>query len=486
MTVGPMTAGKSGIDVYSSAREMASAIAAKQISARELLDLHLDRIDEVNPSVNAVVSMDPERSRSLAAEADEVTSSDAPLGPLHGLPHAFKDTHEVAGWTTTFGSPLRKNHVPKRDELVVERIRAAGVVPIGKTNVPEWAAGSHTFNPIFGLTRNPYDLSRSAGGSSGGAAAGLASGMVPLADGSDMGGSLRNPASFCNVVGLRPSVGRVPAWPSSNAWELTSVSGPMARSVDDLALLLSVIAGPTTRARLALEAPGSSFAPPLDGSLRGLRVALSVDLGGAFQVDAQVAEVVRRQADVFADAGAHVSDDHLDVTGADATFRTLRAWLFQHRFGTLLEKRPEGFKASLADNIRLGADLTGADVARAFQRMTSLAEKVRLFFEDHDVLVLPVSQVPPFDADLEYPADINGVAQPTYLDWMRSAYLVTVTGCPAISVPAGFTREGWPVGIQIVAAPREERRLLEVAHAFEQLTRVGERRPALPTTEEAR
>jgi amidase len=372
--------------------------------------------------------------------------------------------------------------VPKRDELVVERVRRAGVVVIGKTNVPEWAAGSHTFNPVFGTTRNPYDLSRSAGGSSGGAAAALASGMVPLADGSDMGGSLRNPASFCNVVGLRPSVGRVPAWPTTNAWELTSVSGPMARSVDDLALLLSVMAGPSRRARMSLETPGSVFAPPLEGDLRGLRVALSADLGGAFQVDHQVAEVVSSQAQLLTGAGAAVADDHLDVSGAEAAFRTLRAWLFQHRFGALLAKRPESFKASLADNIRAGESLSGADVATAYQRLTSLAERVRLFFERYDVLVLPVSQVPPFDADQEYPADINGQEQSTYLDWMRSCFLVTVTGCPAISVPAGFTSEGWPVGVQIVAAPRAERRLLEVAHAFEQITRAGDRRPDLEAT----
>ena len=208
------------IDVYSTAREMAAAVAAKRISARELLELHLARIARTNPAVNAVVSMDLERSWASAGEADEAIARGDDLGPLHGLPHAFKDTHEVAGWTTTFGSPLRKDYVPKRDELIAERIRGAGVVVVGKTNVPEWAAGSHTFNPIFGTTRNPYDLSRSAGGSSGGAAAALAAGMVPLADGSDMGGSLRNPASFCNVVGLRPSVGRVPAWPTTNAWEL--------------------------------------------------------------------------------------------------------------------------------------------------------------------------------------------------------------------------------------------------------------------------
>ena len=231
-----------GIDVYSTARQMVAAVAAKEISARELLDLHLARIADTNPDVNAVVSLDEERARAGAVEADERLARGEPVGPLHGLPHAFKDTHEVEGWRTTFGSPLRESYVPKRDDLVAERIRGAGVVTIGKTNVPEWAAGSHTFNPIFGTTRNPYDLTRSAGGSSGGAAAALASGMVPLADGSDMGGSLRNPASFNNVVGLRPSPGRVPNWPTTNAWELMSVGGPMARNVEDLALLLSVLA----------------------------------------------------------------------------------------------------------------------------------------------------------------------------------------------------------------------------------------------------
>jgi len=467
----------SHIDVYSTAREMAAAVAGKEISARELLDLHLDRIAAVNPAVNAVVSLDEERARAGAAEADERLARGEEVGPLHGLPHAFKDTHEVAGWRTTFGSPLREQYVPKRDDLVAERIRAAGAVTIGKTNVPEWAAGSHTFNPIFGTTRNPYDPSRSAGGSSGGAAAALASGMVPLADGSDMGGSLRNPASFNNVVGLRPSVGRVPNWPTTNGWEVTSVGGPMARNVEDLALLLSVLAGPTRRAPLSLETPGSAFAPPLQGDLAGLRVALSVDLGGAFQVDHAVADVVRAQAGVFEAHGARVEDAHPVLHSAEAAFRTLRAWLFQYRFRTLLEKRPDGFKESLRDNILLGADLSGADVARAYQQLTSIQDRMRAFFETYDVLALPVSQVPPFSAEEEYPAAINGEPQATYLDWMRSAYFITVTGCPAISVPAGFTPEGWPVGLQLVGPARGERRLLEVAHAFEQATRVGDRRP---------
>jgi amidase len=468
------------IDCYSSARVMAKAVADKEISARELMDLHLTRIAEVNPDVNAVVSLDEERARAGAAAADERTASGESLGPLHGLPHAFKDTHEVAGWRTTFGSPLRADHVPKRDELIVERIRGAGAVVIGKTNVPEWAAGSHTFNPVFGTTRNPYDLSRSAGGSSGGAAAALASGMVPLADGSDMGGSLRNPASFNNVVGLRPSVGRVPAWPVTNGWEVTSTGGPMARTVDDLALLLSVIAGPSTRAPLSLETPGGTFSPPLTSTdLTGVRVALSVDLGGAFVVDHAVADVMRAQAVVLEGAGARVEHAHPVLHSADAAFRTLRAWVFHHRFRALLDKRPDDFKASLRENILAGADLTGGDVARAFQQLTSIHDRMRSFFESYDVLALPVSQVPPFSADEEYPADINGVPQETYLDWMRSAYLITVTGCPAISVPAGFTREGWPVGIQLVGPVRSERRLLDVAHAYEAATRVGDRRPDL-------
>ena len=469
----------SDLSVYSSARTMAAAVAAKEISARELLELHLDRIAATNPAVNAVVNLDADRAREQAAGADEALASGAVVGPLHGLPFAFKDTHEVAGWPTTFGSPLREDHVSRTDDLVVERIRAAGVVVIGKTNVPEWAAGSHTFNPIFGTTRNPYDLDRSAGGSSGGAAAALASGMVPLADGSDMGGSLRNPASFCNVVGLRPSVGRVPTWPTTNAWELTSVSGPMARDVEDLAFLFSVIAGPSSRAPMSLETPGKAFAPPLDGRLDGVRVGVSIDLGGAFAVDDAVAGVVRRQADVFAEAGAMVDEAHPRMTGAEEIFRTLRAWHFQHRFGALLAKRPGAFKPSLAENIRAGVDLSGADVARAYELRTRLAERVRVFFESHDVLLMPVSQVPPFSAEEEYPSRINGEVQATYLDWMRSAYFVTVTGCPAISVPAGFTAEGWPVGVQLVAAPNQERRLLEIAHGFERANPSGQRRPEL-------
>jgi amidase len=455
------------LTVDSTARAMADAVRRREISARELLELHLARIAERNPQLNAVVSLDEERARAGAAAADERTAAGADLGPLHGLPFAFKDTHDVAGWRTTYGSPLYADHVPDADDLVVERIRRAGAVPIGKTNVPEFAAGSHTFNPVFGTTLNPVDPTRSAGGSSGGAACALRAGMVPLADGSDMGGSLRNPASFCGVVGLRPSLGRVPSWPTDNLWETTSTAGPLARDVGDLALLLSVVAGPDPRVPNALGDPGSSFAPPVAGSLAGLRVALSEDLGGLLEVDADVARVVESAGGVFSAAGAHVEAAYPDLADADDTFRTLRAWTFQAGLGELLAANPGAIKQSLADNVRAGEPLTGADIARAYAQRTALSERMRRFFLEYDVLVLPTSQVPPFPAEEEFPTEINGRPMTSYLDWMRSCYVITVTGCPAISVPAGETPSRLPVGIQIVAPFGLDRRLLEVAAAFE-------------------
>ena len=462
------------------ARHQAEAVRRRDISARELLELHLARIAERNPRLNAIVSLDEERAREGAAAADDHLARGYPVGPLHGLPFAVKDTHAVAGWRTTYGSPLFADHVPEVDDLIVERIRRGGAVLIGKTNVPEFAAGSHTFNRLFGTTRNPVDPERSAGGSSGGAAAALAAGMVPLADGSDMGGSLRNPASFCGVVGLRPSLGRVPTWPTGNQWETTSVGGPMARTVGDVALLLSVIAGPDPRVPLALGTPGQAFAPPLGGSLAGLRVGFSIDLGGAFDVDDRVATVVESAGRLLVRAGARVFGDHPDLGPAEDTFRTLRAWHFQATYGELLRRHPDDFKPSLADNIRAGEPLTGADVARAYAARTALVEEMRRFFTRYDLMVLPVSQVPPFPADQEFPTEINGRPMESYLDWMRSAYFITVTGCPAISVPAGTTPEGLPVGVQLVAAHGQDRRLLEIAAAFE-AARATEPHPQEPT-----
>ena len=455
------------LTVESTAREMVRAILDRRISARELLDLHLARIEERNGEINALVSLDAERARAAADAADEWLAAGDPVGPLHGLPFAVKDTHLLAGWRTTFGSPLHADFVPDKDTLAVERIRGAGVVLMGRTNVPEFAAGSHTFNPIFGTTRNPADPNRSAGGSSGGAAAALAAGMVPLADGSDFGGSLRNPASFCGVVGLRPSLGRVPDWPALNQWETIGVTGPMARTVDDAALLLSVMAGPDPRVPQALGDPGATFASPGVAELQGLRVAWSVDLGGAFEVDHEVAALHEIAGLVFTSHGALLSSAYPDLAEAEDTFRTLRAWHFWAVHGPTLTANPHAFKQSLADNIRAGESLTGADVARAYAQRTGLSERMREFFQSYDVLVLSVSQVPPFPADQEYPTEINGVPMSSYLDWMRSAYFISATGCPAISVPAGRTKGGLPVGVQIVGPHGSDLRLLEIAAGFE-------------------
>jgi amidase len=462
---------------FMTARELRAALGRREVSAREVLQAHLDQIDRLNPAVNAVITLDTDRAQSAAAAADDLAVSGAELPVLHGLPVAHKDLHETAGLLTTYGSPVRAGYVPEHDALVIARMRRAGVITIGKTNVPEFGAGSHTFNPLFGATRNPYDLGRSAGGSSGGTAAALACGMHPIGDGSDMGGSLRNPASFCNVVGFRPSPGRVPGWPALLGWSTMGVSGPMARTVADAALLLSVQAGPDPRSPIALETPGSRFAEPLDADPGRLRVAFSPDLGGAVPVEPEVAAAVTAAAEVFAGLGAEVTEACPSFAGADEVFRTLRAWNFEATFGALEARSPAQFKATLRDNIAQGRALTGPDLARAEQLHTVLFHRVRQFFGRYDVLLLPVSQVPPFDVELEYPTEVNGVPMTDYLDWMRSAYLVSATGCPAASVPAAFGASGLPIGVQLVGPHHADFEVLQAGHAFEQATQLWQRRP---------
>jgi amidase len=452
---------------------------------------HLERIDEVNPLVNAVVSLVAERALDEATEADRRWSASSPderdrLGALYGLPVAHKDTHETAGIPTTFGSPLLADNVPATDELVVERLRGAGAITIGKTNVPVFAAGSHTVNPLFGPTRNPYHPGRSAGGSSGGAAAALATGMHPLADGSDFGGSLRNPASFCNVVGPRPSPGRVPSWPDPLPWSPLFVQGPMARSVADVALGLSVLAGPDPRAPAALEHPGAALAELARGhapdDLAGPRVGWAPDLGGRVPVEADVDAALAGVPAVFAELGARVEPACPDLAGADEVFRTLRAWRFAMTLGELADAHPESLPEPMRDNIEAGRRLSGADVARAETAHTTLYHRVRVFFEEFDLLLAPVSQVAPFPMEWSFPTEVAGRPTPNYLDWMASAYLVSATGCPAMSVPAGFTTAGLPVGLQIVGPHRADVAVLLAGAVFERATGHGLRRPE-PTSE---
>ncbi|TFV47208.1 amidase [Blastococcus sp. TF02A-35] len=461
------------------ATELAGLVRSGEVSARELLEAHLDRIERLGPALNAVVTLDAEGARAAADAADAAQAAGEPLGPLHGLPVAHKDTHATGGMRTTWGSPLHRDTVPLRDELVVARLRAAGAVRVGKTNVPEFAAGSHTVNPVFGATHNPYRHGLSAGGSSGGAAAALAAGLVPLAEGSDMGGSLRNPAAFCNVVGLRPTPGRVPTWPAPMAWSTLSVQGPMGRTVADVALQLSVLAGPDPRVPISLAEDPASFAAPLPERLDGLRVAWAPDLGGRVTVDPAVTEVLTASLPVLEQLGARVEEACPDLSGADEVFGTLRAWLFDATFSDLVRRHPDQVKETIRWNAALGARLTGADLARAEQRHTRLHERVVEFFTRYDVLLAPTTQVLPFPVELEYPTEIAGVPQEDYLAWMRSCTLLSPTGCPALSVPGGFTPGGLPVGLQVVGPPRADRRVLEVGHAFERATRFGERRPPL-------
>ena len=465
---------------FCSARELASRIRDGELSARELLEAHLEQIERVNPQVNAICTLLPERARAEAAAADTAQAAGRSLGPLHGLPVAIKDLVSTAGIRTTFGSPIYADNVPEQDDLVVERLRHAGAIVIGKTNTPEFGAGSQTFNAVFGETRNPYDLERTCGGSSGGAAVALATGMIPIADGSDLGGSLRNPASFCNVVGFRPSPGRVPAWPALNAWSTLAVQGPMARSVGDVALLLSAIAGPDPRAPIANPEPPTRFEAPLDASFAGVRVAWSRGLG-RYPVEPVVTQTIDTARPVFEELGCIVEDGEPDFRDADEVFQTLRAW------GFALARREDfpAHRALMKDtviwNTERGLALSGAEVADAEAKRTALYQRVREFMDRYQFLVLPAAAVPPFPLSQQWVREIDGVAMSTYIDWMAVCYAITLTGLPAISVPCGFTAEGLPVGVQIVGRHQADFEVLQLAHAFESATRVAEQRPAVAT-----
>jgi amidase len=458
------------------ATELARQIHAKELSAREVMAAHLAQIDRVNPKVNAIVTLLPEAAMRQAREADEAIARRDEVGPLHGLPIAHKDLVATRGIRTTYGSPIYRDFVPDQDELIVERLRAAGAITIGKTNTPEFGAGSQTYNEVFGETLNPYDLTKTCGGSSGGAAVALACRMLPLADGSDTGGSLRNPASFCNVVGFRTSPGRVPVWPTETAWFPISVQGPMARTVQDTASMLSALAGPDPRSPIAIAEPGSLFRRPLARDFRGVRVAWSRDFGG-LPVDRRVTAAIDAQRPTFEQLGCLVDDAQPDFRDADEVFRVWRAWKFELEFRELLPTHRGQLKETIIWNAEEGAKLTGPQIARAELKRTELYHRVREFMETYEFMIFPVSQVPPFDVMQRYVTEINGIKLPTYIDWMKSCYYITVTGLPAISVPCGFTPEGLPIGVQIVGRHRDDFGVLQLAHAFEAATGFWKRVP---------
>jgi amidase len=463
---------------FMSAIEMARLIRTRKLSAREALAAHLKQIERVNPKVNAIVTLVAEMAAGAAAKADEAQARKETLGPLHGLPVAHKDLMETRGILTTFGSPLYKDYIPTEDDLIVERIRRAGAITIGKTNTPEFGAGSQTFNTVFGATRNPYDLTKTCGGSSGGAAVALACGLVPVADGSDTGGSLRNPAAFCNVVGFRPSIGRVPNPKAAFGWSTLSTSGCLGRSVADLAFVLSTIAGPDSRAPLSINEPGERFARPLGRNFKGVRVAWFKDLGGA-PFDPRVRAVVDGHRTTFESLGCIVEQAEPDFAPAEIAFRTLRAWNSANTYGARLHEHPDAFKDTLKGEIEEGLRLTGMDLARAETAHAHLWRGFQAFLEKYEYFVLPTTQLPPFDVDMPYPTEIAGVKFDNYIDWMKSCWYISATGNPAASAPGGFTPEGLPVGVQIVGRDKADFSVLQIAHAFEQATGFGQKRPVI-------
>ena len=460
------------------AHDLVRRIRSRELSAVEVMDAHIAQIERVNPAVNAIVTFLPEQARAGARAVDAALARGDDPGPLAGLPVAHKDLTVTKGIRTTFGSPIYKDFVPDVDTIVVERLRKAGAITIGKTNVPEFGAGSQTFNPLFGATRNPYDLNKTPGGSSGGAAAALACGLIPIADGSDLGGSLRNPASFCNVAGLRPSPGRVPNWPSLSAWFPMGVVGPMARTVQDIALTMSAIAGPDPRAPTSLQDPAVLFNRPLARNFKGARIAWSRDLGG-LPLEPEVGEITEQQRRIFTELGCVIEDATPDLRDADNIFSVMRAWNMELSFGQLLKSKRDQMKDTVIWNIEQGSRLTGPQVGAAEVQCTQLFHRMREFMGKYDFLIAPVVQVLPFAVEVPYPTEINGVKLDTYIDWMRSCSRITVTGAPALSVPCGFSRKGLPVGLQIVGRHQDDFGVLQIAHAYEQATALWKRRPAV-------
>ncbi|WP_017198101.1 amidase family protein [Arthrobacter sp. M2012083] len=453
-----------------SAVELSAAIRDKKVSAREALADHLDRISEVNPAINAVATLDPEGARALALRADQLTASGAALPPLHGLPMTHKDTNNTAGMRTTQGSLALRDYIPDADDLIIARLKAAGVVSTGKSNVPEFGAGSHTFNDLFGTTTNPYAPTLSAGGSSGGVAAVVAARVQSIGDGSDMGGSLRIPASFCNVVGFRPSTAVIPMPSDINAYAWLGRTGPMARTVEDVALFMSVTAGKDPRVPHPAGLDPEVFRSGLETDMRGVRIGWSRDFGIGVPVEAEIVDHLERQLAIFEDLGAIVEEATPDFSEADLVFGNTRALDFAAGLGPILERAGDVIKPEVHWNVEKGFALTARDLIETAAARSRLELSVQGFFGRYDLFASPCAQVLPFDATLRYPSDVAGVPSGTYLDWMRSACLLSATGLPVLSVPAGFSSTGLPIGLQLATNHYTDMQLLRYGRAFEQQT----------------
>jgi amidase len=454
---------------FTPATTLVPLIARGKVAPLEVVQAVLARIEKVNPRLNAYCTVAAEQALDAAKRATATARRrSARLGPLHGVPVSIKDLTPTKGIRTTWGSKIFEHHVPAEDALVVQRLRAAGAIVLGKTNTPEFGAGANTFNEIFGPTRNPWNPALTCGGSTGGGAVALATGLGPLAQGTDLGGSLRLPAAFCGVVGFRTSPGLVPVHPAPLAWDPWSVNGPMARTIADTALMLSVIAGADPRAPISYAVNPRAFLDAVRRpSVKGLRVAWGGDLG-VTPVDDEVRAVARAAAEGFRRLGARVEEAHPDFSGLGEIVHASRGASMVARHEEKLGKWRDQMQANLVKNIDQGLALTSSQIGRAERLRTELWERVRAFQERYDLILTPTAPVPPFPVEMRSgPTEINGRPVRNYVEWAYLTYAFTVIGLPAISVPAGFTRAGLPVGLQIAGRWRDEVGVLRAAAAFE-------------------
>ncbi len=460
-----------------SARAAVEKLKSGEISPLDLIDAAEERIAAVDPAVNALPTLCLDQARDAARALK--TPDDPGPGWLGGLPIVVKDVTEVAGVRTTHGSPIFADHISERDDLSVEILKRNGAIVIGKSNTPEFAAGANTFNEVFGKTRNPWNTDTTCGGSSGGAAVAVATGMSWLATGTDLGGSLRTPASYCSVVGLRPSPGRVAAGPGRDPFQSLSMNGPMARNVGDVALMLDAEAGQDPRFPLSLAAPAEPFQAAAAAPRAPGRIGFTPDLGIG-PVDPEVAEICRAATARFADAGSAVEDSCPDFSGALETFQTLRAAAFVVNRAPLLENHRDKMKPEMIWNIEKGMKQTSGDISEALAARGALYGRVAAWFENYDVLAAPAAIVPPFDVDIRYVEKVGDHEFANYVDWLYITFAITLTGCPAISVPCGFTESGLPVGLQLVGRPRGEAELLGYAAKFEEMSGLADLVPMDP------
>ena len=463
-----------------SASEAVALLQRGEVSPLELLDAAEARIAATDRHLNALPTLCFERARAHARRImDEGPSAERPACWLGGLPIAIKDLNEVAGVRTTYGSPIYADFVPERSDIMVERLEANGAIVVGKSNTPEFGAGASTFNEVFGKTRNPWNVEKSVAGSSGGSAAALAAGQVWLASGSDLGGSLRTPASFNGIVGLRPSPGRVASGPSQLPFATLPVEGPMARTAEDAALFLDAMVGQHPQDPLSLPAPDLPFIEAVRRAEPPRKVAYSPDLG-LFPVDPEVAKICRQAAERFAAMGAAVEQACPDFSGASEIFQVLRAAGFAAKLGPLLESHRDLLKPEVIWNTEKGLALDAATIGRAEHARGELYQRVAAFFGDYNLLLCPAAIVPPFDVQVRYIEEVNGQRFDNYVDWIGITFAITVTSCPALSAPAGLTADGLPVGLQIVGPPRGEANVLAAAALLERSTDPAARTPIDP------